>query len=254
MTTDTAAPLTDDADEPQWSGEELEAAYVRALEALDAVESEIVATAEEIAPGSMAAASTDVATSGVTSETVAPVADSTRVEPSVTARQVVEACLFVGGSALTAARLAGVLRGDYTAEYVEAVIDDLNRQYDAEARPYEIRLGEGGYRLAVRDEYERIRHKVYGLGPKEVRLSQEALEVLALVAYHQPATEEQLEALGRPLAGATLRLLLRRDLLTVDRLPNEPKAVAYRTTPRFLSLFGLGSLDDLPRPDDLLYK
>jgi len=250
MTTDTAAPLTDDADEPQWSGEELEAAYVRALEALDAVESEIVATAEEIAPGSMA----DTASPAVAPEPPSPVADSTRVEPSVTARQVVEACLFVGGSALTAARLAGVLRGDYTAEDVESVIDDLNRQYDAEARPYEIRLGEGGYRLAVRDEYERIRHKVYGLGPKEVRLSQDALEVLALVAYHQPATEEQLETLGRPLAGATLRLLLRRDLLAVDRLPNEPKAIAYRTTPRFLSLFGLGSLDDLPRPDDLLYK
>ncbi|HUQ69843.1 MAG TPA: SMC-Scp complex subunit ScpB [Planctomycetaceae bacterium] len=250
MTTETAAPLTDDADEPQWSGEELEAAYVRALEALDAVESEIVATAEEIAPGSMA----DALPSDAVPEPVAPVADSTRVEPSVTARQVVEACLFVGGSALTAARLAGVLRGDYTAESVEAMIDDLNRQYDSEARPYEIRLGEGGYRLAVRDEYERIRHKVYGLGPKEVKLSQDALEVLALVAYHQPATEEQLDALGRPLAGATLRLLLRRDLLTVDRLPHEPKAVAYRTTPRFLSLFGLGSLDDLPRPEDLLYK
>jgi segregation and condensation protein B len=174
--------------------------------------------------------------------------------PSVTARQVIEACLFVGGSALTAARLAGVLRGDYTATDIESLIDDLNRQYDAEARPYEIRLGEGGYRLAVRDEYERIRHKVYGLGPKEVRLSQDALEILALVAYHQPTTEEQLAELGRPAAGVTLRLLLRRDLLTVDRLPNDAKTVAYRTTPRFLSLFGLGSLDDLPRPEDLALK
>lgn len=247
MTTETAGEsILSAAGEPQWSGEELEAAYVRALEALDAVESEIVATAEDIAPGSMA-----------TPEPIPPASPTPpEVEPtpSVTARQVIEACLFVGGAALTAIRLAGILRGDYTATDVEALIDDLNRQYDAESRPYEIRLGEGGYRLAVRDEYERIRHKVYGLGPKEVRLSQDALEVLALVAYHQPASEERLAELGRPAAGATLRLLLRRDLLAVDRLPDDAKTVVYRTTPRFLSLFGLGSLDDLPRPEDLAVK
>lgn len=241
----TAAPA--DADDLQWSGEELEAAYVRALEALDAVESEIVATAERIAPGSMMPATLPDAVTPT--PPVMPEA-----APQVTARQVVEACLFVGGSALTATRLAGVLRGDYSAADVDALIEDLNRQYDAELRPYEIRLGEGGYRLAVRDEYERIRHKAYGLGPKEVRLSQEALEVLALVAYHQPASEEQLADLGRPAAGATLRLLVRRDLLALDRLPHDPKTVVYRTTPRFLSLFGVASLDDLPRPDDLAFK
>lgn len=253
MTTDNAAPGGNPPDDEQWSGEELEQAYVRALEALDAVESEIVAAAEELAPGLLSAEEPAASRS----EDAAPVPTSVGAnpaEPPVTARQVIEACLFVGGSALTSARLAGLLRGDYTAEDVETMIDDLNRQYDAEARPYEIRLGEGGYRLAVREAYERIRHKVYGLGPKEVRLSQDALEVLALVAYHQPATEELLGELGRPAAGATLRLLLRRDLIAVDRSPDDAKTVAYRTTPRFLSLFGLGSLDDLPRPEDLLVK
>lgn len=249
MSVESADPAA--ADGEQWSGEELEAAYVRALEALDAVESEIVATAEEIAPGSM---SSSEVTTPITSAPARPAEPVAEIPPQVTARQVVEACLFVGGSPLTAARLANVLRGDHTPEGVESLIDDLNRQYDAEARPYEIRLGEGGYRLALREEYERIRHKVYGLGPKEVRLSQDALEILALVAYHQPATEEQLAALGRPNAGGILRLLLRRDLISVGRLPEEAKTVVYRTTPRFLSLFGLRSLDDMPRPDDLLYK
>jgi segregation and condensation protein B len=244
----SADTVLTDADDQQWSGEELEAAYVRALEALDAVESEIVATAEEVAPGSMAAT---IVAEPVASPVATPVADPV---PAVSAKQVIEASLFVGGSALTAAKLATVLRGDYTAVDIEAIIEDLNRQYDAEARPYEVRLGEGGYRLAVRDEYERIRHKVYGLGPKEVRLSQEALEVLALVAYHQPASEAHLADLGRPAAGATLRLLVRRDLLSVDRMPDDAKTVVYHTTPRFLSLFGLGSLNDLPRPEDLAFK
>jgi segregation and condensation protein B len=92
------------------------------------------------------------------------------------------------------------------------------------------------------------------LGPREVRLSQESLEVLALVAYQQPITEAAIAELGKPQAGATLRQLLRRDLIAVERSPDDPKEVRYGTTPRFLSLFGVNKLDDLPRPDELLYK
>jgi segregation and condensation protein B len=172
----------------------------------------------------------------------------------VNARQVLEACLFVGGLPLTAAKLASLLKGDYTPQFVETTLDELNRLYAVQGRPYEIRLGEGGYRLTLRDEYERIRNKVYGLGPKEVRLSQESLEVLAVVAYRQPLSEAELSELGRPQAGGLLRQLLRRDLIAVHRDAEQPKVVRYVTTPRFLSLFGIGSLDDLPRPDELSYK
>lgn len=241
-------------DETQWSSEELEAAYLRALDALDAMESEAVATAEEIAPGRWEELTSAEATSTSEHDT-ATAADFEPAEAvPVSAAQIVEACLFVGGPALTAGKLAHVLKGDYSAEDVEQIIAKLNAQYLDEARPYEIRLVDGGYRLLLRPEFDRIRHKVYGLGPKEVRLSQEALEVLAVVAYHQPVTEAQIAELGRPNCGATLRLLLRRDLIVVDRDPGQPRDIQYRTTPRFLSLFGIATLDDLPRPDDLLFK
>lgn len=237
-------------EEPQWSGEQLEAAYLRALEALDAVESEIVATAEEMRPGAMAAID-DTPPQPTTTETVEDVAESA---PLLSPRQVLEACLFVGGTTLTAAKLASVLRGDYTATFVEETIDALNQQYAAEGRPYTVQLGEGGYRLALRDEFERLRHKVYGLGPREVRLSQDVLEILAIIAYQQPVTDAQLEELERGSPSGTLRQLLRRDLIAVERAKDDSKQVYYRTTPRFLSLFGLGSLHDLPRPEDLPFK
>lgn len=240
-------------DEPQWSGEELEAAYLRALDALEAVESDVVATAEELVPGSFQPGSEESATASVSPTSDSPTLPAENA-PLVSAEQVVEACLFVGGTPLTAAKLASVLRGSYSADDVTSLIETINQRYAAQARPYEIRMGDGGYRLCLLDEYERIRHKVYGLGPKEVRLSQDALEVLALVAYHQPVNETQIDGLGRPQCGATLRLLLRRDLIAVERSEAHPKDVRYVTTERFLSLFGLGSLRDLPRPDDLLYK
>lgn len=238
------------AEEPQWSGEQLEAAYLRALEALDAVESEIVATAEQLRPGVLTAAENETPAP----ELPAVPADVVEPAPLLSPRQVLEACLFVGGTTLTAAKLASLLRGEYTPSFVEETIDGLNRQYASEGRPYSIQLGEGGYRISLCEEYERLRHKVYGLGPREVRLSQDVLEILAIIAYQQPVTDVHLEELERGNASGTLRQLLRRDLIAMERSKDDPKAVHYRTTPRFLSLFGLGSLNDLPRPEDLSFK
>ena len=155
---------------------------------------------------------------------------------------------------MTSKKLVGVLRGDVDSEFVEREINELNRLYASENRPYEIRLGDGGYRLALREEFERIRHKVYGLGPKEVRLSQEALEVLAVVAYHQPMKQVQVEALGKPGCGGVLRQLVRRELLVVERDAASSREISYRTTERFLSLFGIRNLDELPRPEQISYK
>lgn len=234
-----------------WTVDELDAAYQRALAALEAVDSEIIATAEEFAPENPPATESSPADPA---DKPQPAAAQPPETPAVTAAQVIEACLFVGGTGLTAGKLAAVLKGDYTSQFVEETIETINRRYRAEGRPYEIRLGEGGYRLVLREEYERLRHKVYGLGPREVRLSQDALEVLAVVAYHQPISEAGLAELGKPQAGATLRQLLRRDLLAVQRAADDPKTPLYVTTQRFLSLFGLGSLEDLPRPETLTYK
>jgi segregation and condensation protein B len=246
--TDETSPADD------WSQDELERAYERALNALDAMDSSVQAVeavAEQMAaeiPGAVLETTACETASGPASPPVK------QVDPQITPRQVIEACLFVGGSGLTARKLASILKGDYTAEFVEETIDDLNGQYATERRPYEIRLGEGGYSLTLRDEFERIRFKAFGLGPKEVRLSQDALEVLALVAYQQPITQPEMEALGKLNPGGVLRQLLRRDLIAIDRSPDEPKTVCYVTTDRFLSLFGIGELDELPRPEEIGYK
>ncbi|MFN0054467.1 MAG: SMC-Scp complex subunit ScpB [Planctomycetales bacterium] len=170
---------------------------------------------------------------------------------NVTPVQIIEAALFVGGAPLTAKKLCGLLRGSFDASFVEQTIDDLNARYHADARPYEIRLGDGGYRLELRAEFEKLRHRVYGSGPREVKLSQEVLEVLALVAYRQPLSQQEVESHGKANAGNLLRQLLRRDLVAIQRGEGGRKDIKYVTTPRFLALFGLGSLEELPRPDDL---
>lgn len=276
------------SDSVDWGDGDLEAAYLKAMSALEASESElsvplppaIVSNSDGIesdvsvaldAPIVVDAQPVNETPDEHESQTATSLAElfsgpekvqpteSTAVtesapETRMTPRQIIEACLFVGGSALTTKKIAGVLRGQFESDAVEREIDELNRQYAAENRPYEICFGEGGYRLSLRNEYERIRNKVFGLGPKEVRLSQEALEVLAVVAYHQPIKQGRVEELGKPGCGGVLRQLVRRELLAIERDPEQPREVNYITTPRFLSLFGIRNLDELPRHEQVSYK
>ena len=266
-----------------WGGGELEAAYLKALSALEASESEMPRESEDVIestrtsdrdegtvdsghaasvmttkiedPSSQSDLTGEIALNSNTPEADTSADESPPIlEVRPTPRQIIEACLFVGGNPLTSSRISVVLRGEFDADFVDREINELNRLYAVEERPYEIRLGEGGYRLTLRDEFERIRHKVYGLGPKEVRLSQEALEVLAVVAYHQPIKQAKVEELGKPGCGPILRQLVRRELIAIERDPEHPKDVNYKTTPRFLSLFGIGSLDELPRHEQVTYK
>lgn len=260
-----------------WSGDELEEAYMRAMEVLEASEIDlpepVVSTNQHIngidraldqtpaviSVESATETASDVSTARIETinelkdlaetRTARPVEQSASVSP----RWIIEACLFVGGEPLTAKRLCGVLRGEFSVEFVEREVDQLNSLYIAEGRPYEIRLAEGGYRLTLREEYERIRHKAYGLGPKEVRLTQEALEILAVVAYQQPISASAIQELGKPGCGGILRQLLRRELIAVERQASE-KDVKYRTTQRFLSVFGLRDLNELPRLEQVGYK
>ncbi|MFG0334703.1 MAG: SMC-Scp complex subunit ScpB [Maioricimonas sp. JB049] len=172
--------------------------------------------------------------------------------PSVRPREVLEALLFVGGQPLTTRQLAGSLGGEFPYGEIDELIDALNHDYSVQNRPYEIRLGEGGYRLTLRSEYERVRSRVYGQGPREVRLSQDALEILAFVAYQQPVDRSAVDETGKKNAAGLLRQLLRLELVALTR--GEDGTVTYHTTSRFLELFGLGSIADLPRAAEIRFK
>jgi len=173
--------------------------------------------------------------------------------PTVTSRQVLEALLFVGGKTLSSRQLADVLSGSTSSEDVLRLIDELNEIYDSENRPYRIELEEGGYRMQLRSEFEKVRHRVYGVGPREVKLGQEVLEILAFIAYSQPVAQDELDGLGREGTSSIIRQLLRRELIQLKRGGDQTE-VCYETTPRFLEVFGLRSMHDLPLPGDFAFK
>jgi segregation and condensation protein B len=165
-------------------------------------------------------------------------------------KRIVEALLFVGGAPLTAVRACETIRGLSTAQLTEA-IDDLNHDYRAQGRPYLIQMQEQGYVMALRPRFRMVHDKLYG-GVREARLSPNAVDVLSLVAYRQPATKQEVDALRGAESGSLLRQLVRHGLVAiVQRGDTAQREVAYGTTQRFLDLFRLRSLDDLPQTQDL---
>jgi segregation and condensation protein B len=165
--------------------------------------------------------------------------------------RIIEAALFVGGRPLTCERACELVRG-LTAEQFAQAIDTLNHDYRRQGRPYTIQAQEQGYLLTLRPRFRGVIEKVYG-GPREARLSHTAIDVLALVAYRQPVTKSDVDSLRGAESGSLLRQLVRRGLIQVMHQDDADKKgeVSYVTSPRFLQLFGLGSLEDLPRTQDL---
>lgn len=164
--------------------------------------------------------------------------------------RIIEGMLFLGGEPLSPARACGIIRSLTEAQFAEAVAT-LEHDYRIQGRPYGVQKQEGGYILALRPRFRGVLEKLYG-GPRAARLSPAILDVLALVAYRQPATKQELDTLRGSECGSLLRQLVRRGLVAVvPHTEAGSKEVAYGTTPRFLELFKLRSLDDLPQTQDL---
>lgn len=169
----------------------------------------------------------------------------------VTPRSILEALLFVGSPTnepLSSRYVASLMRGVRAAE-VDALVQELNKEYASRNCPYEVVEDAGGYRLSLRDEYDRLREKFFGR-TRQARLSPAAIEVLAAVAYNEPVTAEEVTKLRGATSGHILAQLVRRQLVRLERTDTKPRKSVYWTTDRFLSLFGLETLADLPRGED----
>jgi segregation and condensation protein B len=169
----------------------------------------------------------------------------------LTPQSILEAMLFVGNrdSQLIAPRQAAELMRDVATDEIPSLVAELNRRYEAQGAVYHIVGDRDGYRLTLRRQFRPLRDRFYGR-VREARLSQAAIDVLALVAYQQPLTGEQIGQLRGKPSNHVLAHLVRRGLLRIERADPKRRTPHYHTTQRFLRLFNLQSLDDLPRSED----
>ena len=170
----------------------------------------------------------------------------------ISPESILEAALFVGhpqNEPLSSRQLAGLMRGVDASE-VEDLVAELRAKYEARGCPYAIVSQDDGYSMTLRSEHNWLRQKFYGK-VREARLSQNAIDVLAIVASHQPIDRKQVDQLRGKSMGAVLNQLVRRQLLHVQRNAEKPRTAVYSTTQRFLDLFGLESVAELPNSEEI---
>ena len=165
----------------------------------------------------------------------------THERPALSA--IVESLLLVTDEPVPAAVLATVAEAP-TAD-VEQTLADLERAYRESDRGIELRRVACGWRLYTRTDCADYVER-FLLGGQSARLTQAALETLAVVAYRQPVTRSRISAVRGVNVDGVVRLLQARGLITDAGQDADTAGTLYRTTPLFLERLGLRSLDELP--------
>ena len=159
-------------------------------------------------------------------------------------RRIVEALVLSSSEPISAVKLAEIIPYCDAGE-VKDLVNELNTEYAEQDRAFEIWEVAGGFQIRTRAEFSGYLQKLQK--ERALRLSQASLETLAIIAYRQPVTRAEIEDVRGVDVGATVKSLLERHLIRIAgqrEVPGRP--MLYGTTRRFLEIFGLESLKNLP--------
>ena len=165
----------------------------------------------------------------------------------------IEALLMVADQPLAAVVVAQTLGVPLSRvnEAIGALQSDYNGELGGPRRGFEVREVGGGWRIYAREEFDDVvRSMLHDDSPQ--RLSQQALETLAVIAYKQPLTRSQVSAVRAVNVDTVMRTLVARGLITEHSTDSETGAIFYQTTPLLVEYLGIESLEQLPPISPLL--
>jgi segregation and condensation protein B len=180
-------------------------------------------------------------------ENEAPPADD--AEPTPTVESVIEAILFASEEPLSDSRLAGIV--ETTTKQVRDCIQSLNDKYERNHNAFRIEQIAGGHQMLTLPTYNTWLKKMLKVR-SDNKLSPAAMETLAIIAYKQPVIRVDIEAIRGVAVGEVIRSLMYKGLVKiVGRAEILGRPMLYGTTKKFLEVFGLNSLKDLPKAEEL---
>jgi segregation and condensation protein B len=180
-----------------------------------------------------------------------PQPQTAEVEPGFepTVESVVEAVLFASDDSLSPTRLAEIVGTD--VRQLRKHIDELNEKYKQHNNAFRIEQIAGGFQMLTLSAYSHWLKKLIR-SREDGSLSQPALETLAIIAYKQPIIRADIEAIRGVAAGEMIRNLMYKGLVKITgRAEVLGRPMLYGTTKKFLEIFGLNSLKDLPKAEEL---
>lgn len=180
-----------------------------------------------------------------------PAVDDDAVCP-ISPESIVESILFVGSPSdvrLTSKKITSVLR-DVSPKEVAQIVKQLNARYEEQNTAWRISTAKGDYRMVLHESLDSFKDDYFGRN-REVKLNQSAIDVLAVVAYQQPTSREEIDKARGKSSNSVLNQLVKRQLLSHEKSEETPARKLYRTTDRFLDLFGLTEIEDLPQSHEV---
>jgi len=170
---------------------------------------------------------------------------------------VIEALIFASDEPISETEIIRAIKGidgediEITASDINSVVEELNNNYEKNGNPFQIKKIANGFLFATTE----VNAKYLGFLSSEKskrRLSQAALETLAIIAYKQPLTKPELEQIRGVNSDYILNTLLEKNLITITgRAETIGRPLLYGTTTEFLKYFGLYNLSDLPKPREI---
>jgi segregation and condensation protein B len=172
----------------------------------------------------------------------------------------IEVLIFASEKPLTALDIVelinnafGFLEERVTLDQVEASLEGIREKYDAEFYPFEVRESGGGWQFLTKKDYHKTIAQLNG-DKFLKRLSNAALETLAIIAYKQPITKGEIESIRGVNSDYSIQKLLEKELILIsgrnESLPGKP--LVYATSKNFMDYFGINSATDLPRIKEVL--
>src|SRR4028118_2321071 len=172
----------------------------------------------------------------------------------------IEALIFASDKPLTALDIVDLINNAFgfmeeriSLDQVEAAMEGIREKYNAEFYPFEVRESGGGFQFLTKKDYHKT--VVQLNGDKFLkRLSNAALETLAIIAYKQPITKGEVEAIRGVNSDYSIQKLLEKELVIItgrnENLPGKP--LVYSTSKAFMDYFGINDTGDLPRIREVL--
>jgi len=165
----------------------------------------------------------------------------------------IEALLFASDTPLSVKRISSLI-GEESLKDIRKAIDSLKKFYSETQRSFTIVEVAGGYQIATLPEFSSLISRLFK-GKRKSRLSQPALETLAIVAYKQPISRMQIEAIRGVNCDGVLTTLMDRELITISgRGDGVGRPYLYSTTRKFLEYLGLKDYRDLPSLEEIEKK
>ncbi|MFQ5864100.1 MAG: SMC-Scp complex subunit ScpB [bacterium] len=165
-------------------------------------------------------------------------------------KQIVEALIFASDVPISESKIANFIEG-LGSKQVLKIVEELNQEYSKSHRVFYITKVAGGFQFNSRREFAPWIKKLFK-GRARPKLSQAALESLAIIAFKQPISRVAVDAIRGVHSGGVIKNLLERNLISIaGRAETVGRPILYGTTSEFLRYFGINDISDLPKPKEI---